>query len=215
VTQYETIIDVAPIAAYEAAGDSLPIAPFVPYAQRQLQLMFMGDTETVTKPLVAYGLPARLWVSKVYLGNATLAVDSATYITVAGGRKTPVLGANHPSYIWHFTNARTDTSWAARDTAALRAANTMLQDLTAACWQARVSANRNADIRATAYSCREYWQKRPAMACIYRWEQLFNMTRQQAGAACARSSVKRVARPSSPARRTVGPNAPQKATAKP
>jgi hypothetical protein len=215
VTQYETIIDVAPIAANEAAGDSLPIAPFFPYAQRQLQLMFSGDSATVTKPLVAYGAPARQWVSAVYLGERSLGVDSATYITVLGGRTTPVLGANHPSYIWHFTNTHGDTSWAARHKAAVKATPTMRQDLTAACWQAKVSANRTLDIQATLYACREYWNAQPKLVCVYLWEQAYNMTPQQAGAACARSSVKRVARPSSPARRTVGPNARQKATAKP
>jgi hypothetical protein len=175
---YEAIVDVAPIAAPDTAGNSLPVPPYVPYALAQLQLLVRGTTAagSPTRPVVAYGGPARDWIAKVFK-LPYLEVDSATLVKLYGNdtSQTAVLGANHPSYIWFLK----DSAWS-------RIQKTMIQDLGAACWQVRMSATPGADPRSQIGTCVTYWTApaQDTLVCVLIEEQLFDLDSTSARKKC-------------------------------
>ncbi len=175
---YETIVDVVPIAAPDTSGNSLPVPPYVPYAQAQLQLLLRGTTPkgAPTRPVVAYGSPARDWVSRVFK-QGYLGVDSATIVRLYGTdtSATAVLGANHPSYIWYLK----DTTWSVIQ-------KTMIQDLTAACWQVRMSATPGSDPRGQVGTCARFWNSaaQDTVVCVLIEEQVFALDSTSARKKC-------------------------------
>ena len=52
-----------------------------------------------TLPMVAFGAPVRNWIKQQY--GATVNVLGLATISPSEGMKVPVLGSNHPSYIWY------------------------------------------------------------------------------------------------------------------
>lgn len=154
---YQTIIDIAPIAAPASAGSTLAdtYSYFQAYQTNMVaQLTSNADGEAPSLPMVAFGGPVRDWVHQQY--GVTLGVLGLGQITPVAGRSVAVLGSNHPSYIWYAADPENyggDQQKA--DEAGLKV---MGQDITAACWQADMGRNPGADAAATLNSCTQKWQ---------------------------------------------------------
>lgn len=154
---YQTIIDIAPIAAPASAGSTLAdtYSYFQAYQTNMVaQLTSNADGEAPSLPMVAFGGPVRDWVHQQY--GVTLGVLGLGQITPVAGRSVAVLGSNHPSYIWYAADPENyggDQQKA--DEAGLKV---MGQDITAACWQADMGRNPGADATATLNSCTQKWQ---------------------------------------------------------
>ncbi len=154
---YQTIIDIAPIAAPASAGSTLAdtYSYFQAYQTNMVaQLTSNADGEAPSLPMVAFGGPVRDWVHQQY--GVTLGVLGLGQITPVAGRSVAVLGSNHPSYIWYAADPENyggDQQKA--DQAGLKV---MGQDITAACWQADMGRNPGADAAATLNSCTQKWQ---------------------------------------------------------
>ncbi|MDE1165088.1 MAG: hypothetical protein PW845_06775 [Pseudomonas sp.] len=152
---YQTIIDIAPIAAPADAGSDLK--GVYSYFQDYQTTMVREVSQTVagvTLPMVAFGAPVRDWVRQQY--GPTVGVLGLAAISPSAGKQVPVLGANHPSYIWYAADPATYGGDEAKaDEVGLKV---MGQDLSAACWQAGMGGNPAADPNATLSRCTEKWQ---------------------------------------------------------
>src|SRR5690606_31110766 len=105
-------------------------------------------------PLVAFGSPVRNWIKQQY--GVSLAVLGLGRIDAGGGQAVAVLGANHPSYIWYAADpANNQGSEERADSAGLRV---MAQDLSAACWQARMGEAPGSEPKAVLDACAHQWQ---------------------------------------------------------
>ncbi|MET0124317.1 MAG: hypothetical protein ABW209_02315, partial [Pseudomonas caspiana] len=130
---YQTIIDIAPIAAPASAGSSLEgvYSYFQDYQTTMVKQLSQNAAGT-SLPMVAFGAPVRNWIKQQY--SASVPVLGLATISPNPGQNVPVLGSNHPSYIWYAA----DKSNYGGDEAKADAAGlaVMGQDLSAACWQA-------------------------------------------------------------------------------
>ncbi|GAB3093431.1 hypothetical protein G8770_06495 [Aestuariicella hydrocarbonica] len=200
VTLYESILDVAPIAAPASAGSTLTdtYPYFEPYVVSMLPLLLKTEllkteqlkeellktpaatrqppeaSTTTALPIVAYGGPVRNWVSSYYQLN-DFGVNSVSLITVTEGVTAPILGANHPSYIWY-----------AKEQGRAAAMKVMQQDLISACWQANQAKAAAPHPTETLNNCTGYWQNRPMTVCINMEIQAFDQTAAEAKALCAK-----------------------------
>lgn len=110
-----------------------------------------GDTRL---PMVAFGAPVRSWITQQY--GVNLPVLGLGQIEARPGQYIPVLGANHPSYIWYAADpANNKGSEAAANAAGIKV---MGQDLSAACWQANMGRQPAVDPQQTLNTCTEKWQ---------------------------------------------------------
>ncbi len=179
VTLYESILDVAPIAAPASAGGTLSDTYhyFEPYVVDMLPLL-LGVDEHREKalPIVAYGGPVRSWV-KEHFALSDFGVNSFDRVKINDRVSAPILGANHPSYIWY-----------AKDNGRDAALTVMQQDLVSACWQAKMGTNPSADGRKTLSNCESYWAARPMTVCINMEIQAFDKSQSEAQAICQNSS---------------------------
>ena len=175
---YEAIVDISPVAAPARSGDGLPTRQYSDYAKAQLRLLLgASDAGEYTRPLVAYGCPVREWLTDNYhpvpmepgapaaVGGrqrpleaparscqSDLHVLDVAHVVVVEGRRTPLLVANHPSYIWSAgSGARFSI---------------MLEDLAAACWQAGMASAPDAPPGKVIADCRASWQARPQDVCV-------------------------------------------------
>ena len=154
---YQTIIDIAPIAAPSNAGKDLEgvYSYFKEYQTtmvRQVSLNASGDA----LPMVAFGTPVRNWIKEQY--GPTVNVLSLVYISPNEGVKVPVLGANHPSYIWYAADPANYTGTDAKAKADTAGLKVMGQDLSAACWQAAMGRESNTNPDVELKSCTQTWQ---------------------------------------------------------
>lgn len=175
VTLYESILDVAPIAAPASAGSSLAetYAAFQPYVLAQLPLLLNLDRGAQQAlPMVAYGGPVRSWVS-TYYGVQDFGVNTLASIKITDTVSAPILGANHPSYIWY-----------AKDQGRAAAMTVMQQDLVSACWQASMGSSPTQDGATVLANCNSYWQGQPMTVCVNMEIEAFGMTQAEAEAAC-------------------------------
>ncbi len=171
-TLYEAIVDIAPIAAPASAGSTLAATYpyYAPYARSMLEFLLKRDSGAA-RPVVAYGYPVRQWVQTQY-GVSLQVLDTGT-LDLGGGSKASVIGANHPSFIWYVK----DQGFAAAE-------QVMYQDLTAACWQAAMGNNPDADADATRQNCNDGWRARPMDVCALTWEQAFDKSEEEARKLC-------------------------------
>lgn len=181
---YQTIIDIAPIAAPASAGSTLAdtYSYFQAYQTNMVaQLTSNSDSEAPSLPMVAFGGPVRDWVHQQY--GVTLGVLGLGQITPVAGRTVAVLGSNHPSYIWYAADPENyDGDQQKADQAGLKV---MGQDITAACWQADMGRNPGADAAATLNSCTQKWQVSDQLqTCELFYTSIRNMTPAQAQAKC-------------------------------
>ena len=181
---YQTIIDIAPIAAPASAGSTLAdtYSYFQAYQTNMVaQLTSNADGEAPSLPMVAFGGPVRDWVHQQY--GVTLGVLGLGQITPEAGRSVAVLGSNHPSYIWYAADPENyggDQQKA--DEVGLKV---MGQDITAACWQADMGRNPGADAAATLNSCTQKWQISDQLqTCELFYTSIRGLTPAQAQAKC-------------------------------
>ena len=130
---YQTIIDIAPIAAPASAGAALTDT-YGYFKDYQLRMVKEMTLQSAAKPLpmVAFGAPVRNWIQQQY--GPQVGVLGLVSISPQPGAQVPVLGANHPSAIWYAADK--DSHGGDQDAADAAGLKMMGQDLTAACWQA-------------------------------------------------------------------------------
>ena len=178
VTLYESILDVAPIAAPASAGSTLSATYtyFEPYVLKMLPLLLdLDEGATQALPIVAYGGPVRDWVTNHYK-LTDFGVNTYTQIPVSQGTGSvdaPILGANHPSYIWY-----------AKDKGRDYTLKVMKQDLISACWQASMGTNPNQGGQAVLDTCTSGWNSQPMIVCVNMEIQAYSKTEAQAKAIC-------------------------------
>ena len=152
---YQTIIDIAPIAAPSNAGKTLE--GLYSYFNDYQTTMVTEVTQTASGaalPMVAFGAPVRDWIKAQY--GPTVNVLGLATITTGSGVKVPVLGSNHPSYIWYAADKDSyDGDEAKADAAGLKV---MGQDLSAACWQAGMGSKPGTDPSTLLNQCTQTWQ---------------------------------------------------------
>lgn len=186
---YQTIVDIAPIAAPASAGSTLEgtYGYFQDYQVRMVKEVTVASNGA-SLPMVAFGAPVRSWIKQQY--GVDLKVLGLGTISPNAGQKVPVLGSNHPSAIWYTadpSNYGGDMEKA--DAAGLKM---MGQDLSAACWQAGVGSNPEADPQLTLNACTQKWQvtaKKQTCELFYRT--IRNLTPEQASAKCNTGTVTR------------------------
>lgn len=179
---YQTIIDIAPIAAPASAGDALTgtYGYFKDYQLRMVREMTV-QSDANPLPMVAFGAPVRSWIQQQY--GPQVGVLGLVSISPQDGAKVPVLGANHPSAIWYAANK--DSHGGNQDAADAAGLKMMGQDLTAACWQAGMGRNPQAEPKMTLDACSNKWQvTQKKQTCELFFRTVRNYTPEQAAAKC-------------------------------
>lgn len=178
VTLYESILDITPIAAPANAGSNLSetYRYFEPYVVDMLSLLLkIDDGSASTLPIVAYGGPVRRWVED-YFKLKDFGVNRFAMVAITDEIQAPILGANHPSYIWY-----------AKQNGRSAAMAVMAQDLISACWQAKMGRDIGSDGALTLSQCSDYWAAKPMTVCIHMEIQAFDKSEIDAKAICQKS----------------------------
>ena len=187
---YQTIIDIAPIAAPASAGKDLEgVYDYFKDYQTTMVKQVSQNASGAVLPMVAFGAPVRNWIKQQY--GATVNVLGLATISPSAGVSVPVLGSNHPSYIWYAadpSNYTGDDAQAKADAAGLKV---MGQDLSAACWQAGMGSKPGTDPKTLLNSCTQTWQvTQKAKTCELFYTTIRNETVAQADKTCATAPVK-------------------------
>ncbi|MGY2293382.1 hypothetical protein ACW9H6_27120 [Pseudomonas sp. SDO528_S397] len=185
--QFQTIIDIAPIAAPATAGKDLEgvYGYFTDYQTRMVKEL--SHTASGSLPMVAFGAPVRSWIQQQY-GQAVPVLGLAQ-ISPQPGSQVAVLGANHPSYIWY---AASPDTYAGNEQKADEAGlKVMGQDLSAACWQAAMGDKPASDPNVQLKGCMNTWQvTRKEQTCELFYTSIRELTPEQANAKCAQPAIK-------------------------
>ncbi|MDP9713361.1 UNVERIFIED_ORG: hypothetical protein J2X80_005485 [Pseudomonas fluorescens] len=187
---YQTIIDIAPIAAPASAGKDLEgVYDYFKDYQTTMVKQVSQNASGAVLPMVAFGAPVRNWIKQQY--GASVNVLGLATISPSAGVNVPVLGSNHPSYIWYAadpSNYTGDDAQAKADAAGLKV---MGQDLSAACWQAGMGSKPGTDPKTLLNSCTQTWQvTQKAKTCELFYTTIRNETVAQADKTCSTSPVK-------------------------
>ncbi|WP_025109375.1 hypothetical protein [Pseudomonas sp. H1h] len=185
---YQTIIDIAPIAAPSNAGSDLEgVYDYFKDYQTTLVKQFSQTSAGTTLPMVAFGAPVRNWIKQQY--GPTVGVLGLATISPSTGVNVPVLGSNHPSYIWYAADpASYNGDEAKADAAGLKV---MGQDLSAACWQAGMGSQPGTDPKTLLNSCTQTWQvTQKVKTCELFYTSIRNLTPEQAAAKCSTTPIK-------------------------
>lgn len=186
---YQTIVDIAPIAAPASAGSTLEgVYGYFQDYQTSMVQQLTRKAAGASLPMVAYGAPVRKWLLQQYKVNVP--VLSLATISPSPGQNVSVLGSNHPSYIWYAANK---DNYGGDETKADSAGLAIMgQDLSAACWQAGMGQKPSADPVATLASCKQNWQvTNKAKTCELFYVKVRELTQAQAETKCQSSSVSR------------------------
>ena len=189
---YQTIIDIAPIAAPASAGDALT-GTYGYFKDYQLRMVHEMTLQSAAKPLpmVAFGAPVRSWIQQQY--GPQVDVLGLVSISPQAGAQVPVLGANHPSAIWYAANK--DSHGGDQDAADAAGLKMMGQDLTAACWQAGMGRNPEAEPKMTLNACSTKWQvTQKKQTCELFFRTVRKYTPEQAAAKCNTGEMTRTLR---------------------
>ncbi|WP_085684840.1 MULTISPECIES: hypothetical protein [unclassified Pseudomonas] len=187
---YQTIIDIAPIAAPASAGKDLEgVYDYFKDYQTTMVKQVSQNASGDVLPMVAFGAPVRNWIKQQY--GATVNVLGLATISPSAGVNVPVLGSNHPSYIWYAadpSNYTGDDAQAKADAAGLKV---MGQDLSAACWQAGMGSKPGTDPKTLLNSCTQTWQvTQKAKTCELFYTTIRNQTVAEADKTCSTAPVK-------------------------
>lgn len=185
---YQTIIDIAPIAAPSNAGQALEgVYGYFNEYQRHMVEQVSTTSRGTTLPMVAFGAPVRSWIKQQY--GATVTVLGLAQISPGLGQSVAVLGANHPSYIWYAADpANYDGSQEKADAAGLKV---MGEDLTAACWQAAMGQSPAQDPGVRLKSCMGQWQvTHKEKTCELFYESIRGLTPGDAANQCKTAPIK-------------------------
>lgn len=187
---YQTIIDIAPIAAPSNAGSDLEgVYDYFKDYQTTLVKQFSQTGNGTTLPMVAFGAPVRNWIKQQY--GPTVNVLSLATISPSAGVKVPVLGSNHPSYIWYAADPKSYTGDDAQAKADAAGLKVMGQDLSAACWQAGMGSKPGTDPSTLLNSCTQTWQvTQKVKTCELFYTSIRNLSQQDAAAKCASTPIK-------------------------
>ncbi len=154
---YQTIIDIAPIAAPSSAGKDLEgVYNYFKDYQTTMVKEVSQNASGAALPMVAFGAPVRNWIKQQY--GPTVDVLGLATITPSEGVKVPVLGSNHPSYIWYAADPEAYSGSDAQAKADAAGLKVMGQDLSAACWQAGMGSKPGTDPTVQLKSCTQTWQ---------------------------------------------------------
>ena len=189
---YQTIVDIAPIAAPASAGKDLEgVYGYFTEYQVQMVKQMTAAADGASLPMVAFGAPVRSWVQQQY--GPEVKVLGLVNISPVPGQRVPVLGSNHPSAIWYAADPKNnDNDPDKADAAGLRM---MGQDLSAACWQAGMGRNPKADAQKTLGACTQKWQvTQKKQTCELFFRTVRKMTPVQAHAKCNTGVVTRALR---------------------
>jgi hypothetical protein len=157
--------------------------------QTTLVKQFSQTASGTTLPMVAFGAPVRNWIKQQY--GPTVNVLGLATISPSEGVKVPVLGSNHPSYIWYAADPKSYTGDDAQAKADAAGLKVMGQDLSAACWQAGMGSKPGSDAQATLNSCTQTWQvTQKVKTCELFYTSIRNLTPEQAVAKCATTPIK-------------------------
>ncbi|WP_263224838.1 hypothetical protein [Pseudomonas alabamensis] len=179
---YQTIVDIAPIAAPASAGSALAdtYGYFKDYQVRMVREMTLQSAASPL-PMVAFGAPVHTWIEQQY--GPKVGVLDLVSISPQPGAHVPVLGANHPSAIWYAANK--NSHGGDQDAADVAGLKMMGQDLTAACWQAGMGRDPQADARQTLEACSTRWQiTQRKQTCELFFRTVRTYTPEQAAAKC-------------------------------
>jgi len=186
--RYQTIVDIAPIAAPSNAGASLEgvYGNFTSYIQALLKL-WLPRADGKIRPMVAFGSPVKQWLKQIY--GLDLKVLATAELEVATGLKVKLLGANHPSFIYNAVKELPPTTGTTppASTPLTRGMRIMQQDLIAAGWEVRMAADPDADAVATLADLTKHWSD-PAQRgriCELTQQQAFDKTPAEAKQLCA------------------------------
>ncbi|MBV4549211.1 hypothetical protein [Pseudomonas triticicola] len=187
---YQTIIDIAPIAApSNAGGDLEDVYDYFKDYQTTLVKQFSQTASGTPLPMVAFGAPVRNWIKEQY--GPTVGVLGLASISPSEGLNVPVLGSNHPSYIWYAADPKSYTGDDAQAKADAAGLKVMGQDLSAACWQAGMGSKPGSDAQATLNSCTQTWQvTQKVKTCELFYTSIRDLSAEQAAAKCATAPVK-------------------------
>jgi hypothetical protein len=186
---YQTIIDIAPIAAPASAGKDLEgVYDYFKDYQTTMVKEVSQNARGATLPMVALGAPVRNWIKQQY--GPTVNVLGLATISPKDGVKVPVLGSNHPSYIWYAANPESYTGDDAQAKADAAGLKVMGQDLSAACWQAGMGSKPGTDPTAQLKGCTQTWQvTQKEKTCELFYTSIRNLTPEQAVAKCATTPI--------------------------
>jgi len=182
---YQTIVDIAPIAAPSSAGKSLEgVYGYFNSYQTSMVKQVSQNASGAALPMVAFGAPVRNWLKQQY--GVTVNVLGLAQISPSEGVKVPVLGANHPSYIWYAADPKSYTGDDAQAKADAAGLKVMGQDLSAACWQAGMGSKPGTDPKTLLNSCTQTWQvTQKVKTCELFYTSIRNLTAEEAAAKCA------------------------------
>ncbi|KAA0956580.1 hypothetical protein [Pseudomonas sp. ANT_H12B] len=186
---YQTIIDIAPIAAPSSAGKDLEgVYDYFKDYQTTMVKEVSQNASGAALPMVAFGAPVRNWIKQQY--GPTVDVLGLATISPSEGVKVPVLGSNHPSYIWYAANPDSYTGDDAQAKADAAGLKVMGQDLSAACWQAGMGSKPGTDAAVQLNSCTQTWQvTRKEKTCELFYTSIRNLTPEQAVTKCATTPI--------------------------
>ncbi|KAE9639466.1 hypothetical protein [Pseudomonas sp. PB106] len=185
---YQTIVDIAPIAAPSNAGKDLEgVYDYFKDYQTSMVKQVSQNASGAALPMVAFGAPVRNWIKQQY--GPTVNVLGLASISPSQGVKVSVLGSNHPSYIWYAADpASYDGDQAKADAAGLKV---MGQDLSAACWQAGMGSKPGSDAQKTLSDCTQTWQvTQKVKTCELFYTSIRDLPPEQAAAKCATAPIK-------------------------
>ncbi|EUB73866.1 hypothetical protein PMI27_003609 [Pseudomonas sp. GM41(2012)] len=187
---YQTIIDIAPIAAPSSAGKDLEgVYDYFKDYQTTMVKQLSQNASGAALPMVAFGAPVRNWIKQQY--GPTVNVLSLVSISPSDGVKVPVLGSNHPSYIWYAADPESYTGKDAQAKADAAGLKVMGQDLSAACWQAAMGRQPDTNPDIELRSCTQNWQVAQAeKTCELFYTSIRNLTPENAVAKCATAPIK-------------------------
>ncbi|WP_255991115.1 hypothetical protein [Chitinolyticbacter albus] len=179
---YQTIVDIAPIAAPASAGASLE-GVYDDFSDYTVSLLaqWTAGADNGTKPTVAFGTPARTWLAE-YFKLPPIDVLTVTRFQPVAGRTVPVIGANHPSYIWYASDPKQyGGNMQKADAAGIMV---MGQDLTASCWQVTMAGAPADDPNSALTQCQNKWPANSAPVCVLFYETIRNLSPEGAKAKC-------------------------------
>jgi hypothetical protein len=182
--RYQTIVDIALIAAPSNAGAALEgvYDYFSNYTVALLELWLAYSRNRSSKSMIAFGAPARQWLAKQYkltsidvleLKNLQLTVD---YMV-------PTLGSNHPSRIWYASDPRNYNG--SEEKANAVGLNIMNEDLIVSCWQATMGAQPWSNPAAALDKCKKKWPGNSTLACELFYTSIRQLKQEEAQIKCA------------------------------
>lgn len=181
---YQSIVDIAPISAPADEGQRLERihGSYDAYVFALLRQWLPGPHGP--RPLVAFGVPARRWIRSAL--GVEVKVLAAQDVEVEAGLRVPVLGANHPSFIYNLTLA--DDPATPEDERLAKAMEITRQDLVAAGWQVRMAAAPGTDSAKAVADAAEEWAapERQRTICEAAQQDAFGRNAEAAATLCAK-----------------------------